>query len=359
MERERKEKRRVVRRLVGPQQSRGSGVTRLLVRSYAVSLMSASWDHPEESSSEAHVEAFDDSYQVAHPLGVSTATLMSGFDSSNGTPSVAEDEEDEIQGRPVDITKFHGPTTSSEVKEMRARRAEKSGHLVEACATLIECLGEDLKREGLLKTPNRMAKALQYFTSGYDTCLSGTLQCLNTCTFSLSGRSVWPLLCIPSLSLRLRSLLTILVYSPVIPLEIMNGAVFTVDTDDLVVVRDVDLFSMCEHHLVPFFGKMHVGYLPKGKVLGLSKVARIAEVFSRRLQVQERLTREVAQAVMKSIGAAGVAVVIECTHLCMVMRGVQKVSSNTVTSCMLGEFRDNPNTRREFLSLISRTQYYR
>ena len=141
--------------------------------------------------------------------------------------------------------------------------------------------------------------------------------------------------------------------------DILNGAVFSVDTDDLVVVRDVDIFSMCEHHLVPFFGKMHVGYLPKGKVLGLSKVARIAEVYSRRLQVQERLTREVAKAVMTSIGAAGVAVVIECTHLCMVMRGVQKVSSNTVTSCMLGEFRENSNTRREFLSLISRTQYYR
>lgn len=141
--------------------------------------------------------------------------------------------------------------------------------------------------------------------------------------------------------------------------DILNGAVFTVDTDDLVVVRDVDIFSMCEHHLVPFFGKMHVGYLPRGKVLGLSKVARIAEVYSRRLQVQERLTREIAQAIMKSIDAAGVAVVIECTHLCMVMRGVQKVSSNTVTSCMLGEFRNNPNTRREFLSLINRTQFYR
>lgn len=143
------------------------------------------------------------------------------------------------------------------------------------------------------------------------------------------------------------------------PLGILNGAIFTVDTDDLVVVRDIDVFSMCEHHLVPFFGKMHVGYLPKGKVLGLSKVARIAEVYSRRLQVQERLTREIAKAVMDSIGASGVAVVMECTHLCMVMRGVQKASSNTVTSCMLGEFRDNSNTRREFLSLISRTQYYR
>lgn len=144
-----------------------------------------------------------------------------------------------------------------------------------------------------------------------------------------------------------------------IAIDILNGAVFTVDTDDLVLVRDIDIFSMCEHHLVPFFGKLHVGYIPKGKVLGLSKVARIAEIYSRRLQVQERLTREVAKAVMEAIDAAGVAVVMECTHLCMVMRGVQKVSSNTVTSCMLGELRENANTRREFLSLINRTQFYR
>mmetsp|Transcript_25996 Transcript_25996/g.28918 ORF Transcript_25996/g.28918 Transcript_25996/m.28918 type:complete len:212 (-) Transcript_25996:97-732(-) len=189
------------------------------------------------------------------------------------------------------------------------RREEKFPELVESCEKVLDALGENTKRQGLLKTPERMAKALQFFTSGYEKTLA----------------------------------------------EAVNDAIFDVDTDDMVIVRNIEIFSMCEHHLVPFYGKMHIGYLPNGQVLGLSKLARIAEIFARRLQVQERLTRQVADAVMEVLEPTGCGVVVECSHMCMVMRGVQKTASNTVSSCMRGEFRDNPKTRREFLDLIGRT----
>ncbi|CAG9769277.1 unnamed protein product [Ceutorhynchus assimilis] len=170
---------------------------------------------------------------------------------------------------------------------------------------LLGSLGENPDRQGLLKTPERAAKAMLFFTKGYDQNLE----------------------------------------------EVLNNAIFDEDHDEMVVVKDIEMFSMCEHHLVPFYGKVSIGYLPSGKVLGLSKLARIVEIYSRRLQVQERLTKQIAVAVLKAVQPNGVAVIIEGTHMCMVMRGVQKINSKTVTSTMLGVFRDDQKTREEFLKL--------
>ena len=171
---------------------------------------------------------------------------------------------------------------------------------------LIEQLGEDPNREGLVKTPQRVEKALRFLTSGYAANID----------------------------------------------EVLNEALFTVDYSEMVIVKDIDFYSLCEHHLLPFFGKCHVAYIPRRRVIGLSKIPRIVDVFARRLQIQERMTNEIAQVILEKIDPRGVAVVCEGTHLCMSMRGIQKQNSAAVTSAMLGSFRSDPRTRSEFLSLI-------
>src|SRR6188508_3429973 len=168
---------------------------------------------------------------------------------------------------------------------------------------LLAQLGEDPSREGLVRTPQRVEKALRFLTSGYAADID----------------------------------------------EVLNQALFTVDYSEMVIVKDIDFYSLCEHHLLPFFGKCHVAYLPRTKVIGLSKIPRIVDAFSRRLQVQERLTNEIAGTLQEAIDPLGVAVVMEGTHLCMAMRGVEKQHSAAVTSAMLGTFRDDPRTRSEFL----------
>jgi GTP cyclohydrolase I len=172
--------------------------------------------------------------------------------------------------------------------------------------SLLKYIGEDVDREGLKQTPVRAAKAFEYLTKGYKDDIG----------------------------------------------KIVNNAIFTSDNDEMVIVKDIEMYSLCEHHLLPFFGRCHVGYLPKGKIIGLSKIARIVDVYARRLQVQENLTKQIAEAVAKYTGALGVGVVVEAKHLCMMMRGVEKQNSVMKTSCMLGSFRKDSATRGEFLSLI-------
>lgn len=175
-------------------------------------------------------------------------------------------------------------------------------------AKIIAGIGEDLNREGLIDTPKRAAEAFKFLNNGYEQNLE----------------------------------------------EVLNDAIFQADTEDMVIVKNIELYSLCEHHLLPFIGKCHVGYLPRGKVLGLSKIARLVDMFARRLQIQERLTKQIADAVQTAIDAKGVAVVIEAQHLCMMMRGVEKQNSVMTTSVMNGIFRKELNTRTEFLNLIKR-----
>ena len=178
--------------------------------------------------------------------------------------------------------------------------------IAEHIRDVIKALGEDPEREGLLRTPERTEKALKYLTSGY----SADIQ------------------------------------------QIVNGALFDVQYDEVVIVRDIEFFSMCEHHMLPFFGKMHVAYLPGEKVIGLSKIPRLVDVFARRFQIQERLTQQVAETLQELLSPRGVAVICEARHFCMMMRGVEKQHSGGITSAMLGAFRDNKETRAELLSLV-------
>ncbi|MDE1161456.1 MAG: GTP cyclohydrolase I FolE [Acidobacteriaceae bacterium] len=173
-------------------------------------------------------------------------------------------------------------------------------------AELLARVGEDPARDGLLRTPERMEKSMAFLTRGYNQTVE----------------------------------------------EVLHGALFDVDYDEMVIVKDIEFYSLCEHHLLPFFGKAHIAYVPNGKVLGLSKLPRIVDVFARRLQVQERLTQQVAEAVQEAINPQGVGVVMEASHLCMMMRGVEKQHSSTVTSSMLGVFKTQLQTRNEFLSLV-------
>jgi GTP cyclohydrolase I len=175
-----------------------------------------------------------------------------------------------------------------------------------AVHTILNEIGEDPKREGLLRTPHRVAKAWEFLTKGYRDDVR----------------------------------------------KVLNGAVFTEKYDEMVIVKGIDFFSLCEHHLLPFYGKVHVAYIPKGKIIGLSKVPRVVEVFSRRLQVQERMTQQIADTLFEILEPDGVAVVIEARHLCMMMRGVEKQNSSATTSAMLGSFREDERTRNEFLKLV-------
>jgi len=177
--------------------------------------------------------------------------------------------------------------------------------MIQLISSILKELGEDPSRDGLVKTPERVDRSLRYLTSGYQKSAE----------------------------------------------QILNGALFDVAYDEMVIVKDIEVFSLCEHHLLPFFGKCHVAYLPNGKIIGLSKIPRLVDMFARRLQVQERLTTQIAETIREKIQPKGVAVVIEAQHLCMIMRGVEKQNSVAVTSSMLGVFKEDQNTRNEFLNL--------
>ena len=188
------------------------------------------------------------------------------------------------------------------------RPDDPSPEMLQRVHGLLQDLGEDVEREGLRRTPLRVARSLKFLTHGYDLSADDVLQ----------------------------------------------GALFESDTDEMVVVKDIELYSLCEHHMIPFFGRAHVAYLPRKKIVGLSKLARVVDVYARRLQVQERLTTQIASAIERALDPIGVGVVIEAQHLCMMMRGVSKQNSSTVTSCMLGRFRSDPKTRTEYLEIIKR-----
>jgi GTP cyclohydrolase IA len=194
----------------------------------------------------------------------------------------------------------------SEATEITIPETARAETIADLVRKMLVQLGEDPSREGLRRTPERFEKALRFLTSGYRQD----------------------------------------------PEKLLNGAMFTVCYDEMVVVRDIELYSLCEHHLLPFFGKCHVAYIPSKKVVGLSKIARLVNMYARRLQIQERLTSQIAKAIQEKLSPQGVGVIIEARHLCMVMRGVEKQHSSATTSAMLGVFRDSKQTRDEFLSLV-------
>ena len=198
----------------------------------------------------------------------------------------------------------HQPVTKFPVSEQDEKRTIET--MTDCFRDIITLLGEDVEREGMVRTPERAAKAFWFLTRGYRQDIS----------------------------------------------KLINEAVFTSDTDEMVIVRNIEMYSLCEHHMLPFIGKCHVAYLPNGKVLGLSKIARIVDYYARRLQIQEVLTKQIAECVHSAIDGKGVGVVIEAQHMCMMMRGVEKQNSVMTTSCMLNNFRSHPQTRNEFLRLL-------
>ena len=199
----------------------------------------------------------------------------------------------------------------SAVKTTRRNRQAPADPMENSVRRIIREIGEDPHRDGLLKTPNRVAESMRFLTSGYQQNVE----------------------------------------------EVLNGALYEVAYDEMVIVKDIEIFSLCEHHLLPFFGRCHVAYIPTDKVIGLSKIPRLVDVFARRLQVQERLTKQIAETIMEKIKPLGVGVVIEAKHLCMIMRGVEKQNSVAVTSAMLGTFRSKIETREEFLSLVRKGRW--
>ena len=206
---------------------------------------------------------------------------------------------------------MHNHETELEAAERRIRNiprcgAAKLARMEESFLQLLQAIGEDPNREGLLRTPTRAARAFEFLTNGYRQSLD----------------------------------------------DVVNGAIFESDASEIILVKDIELYSMCEHHLLPFIGRAHVAYIPNGKVIGLSKVARLVDVFARRLQIQENLTVQIADALMKTLRPAGVGIVVEAKHLCMMMRGVEKQNSVMKTSCLLGTFKEDARTRSEFLSLL-------
>ncbi|KRJ99768.1 GTP cyclohydrolase 1 isoform X3 [Drosophila yakuba] len=298
----------------------------------------------EMSASELNDAIDDTNFPQAHILSRGRNNSVCSTSSTSGTSSLADrpqpqtEQSTAIAGTPVEevapastlvpvsgnqrprlILKTNGSSPDSdghekctfhhdlELDHKPPTREALLPDMARSYRLLLGGLGENPDRQGLIKTPERAAKAMLYFTKGYDQSLE----------------------------------------------DVLNGAVFDEDHDEMVVVKDIEMFSMCEHHLVPFYGKVSIGYLPCNKILGLSKLARIVEIFARRLQVQERLTKQIAVAVTQAVQPAGVAVVVEGVHMCMVMRGVQKINSKTVTSTMLGVFRDDPKTREEFLNLVN------